>query len=134
AEAKRLTELHHDESSTLLDGFNLNLELYLSGDRQGKLLAVGARDDGDLIGYTTCWVGFHPHSKHIKIAQTDTIYVLPEFRKAQVGLKLMRCMQEALKPHQVAVWRAASKLGFDISALLKRLGFQPDEVSYILRM
>lgn len=123
---------HHNESAELPGEFNLNHQLYSMGDQKGSLILVTARDDGVPVGYSTCWYGYHPHSRQIRVAQGDTIYVAPPYRGRMIGVKILRCLLKELE--RPVVVRFGSKVKGDISPLLKRLGFKSDEVFYSLTL
>lgn len=125
---------HQAEVSTLPGELDLNVPLYAKGDASGALILVTARDDGEPIGYSTCWYGFHPQCKQIRIAQGDTIYVMPKYRGRMVGVRILRFMIGELQAKAPLIVRYGSKLKADISPMLKRVGFELDELSYILRL
>lgn len=125
---------HQSEVSTLPGELDLNLPLYANGDAKGNLLLVTARDDGVPIGYSTCWCGQHPQCKQIRVAQGDAIYVAPAYRGRMIGVRILRAMLLELKAKSPLIVRYGSKVKADITPMLKRVGFELDELSYILRL
>lgn len=130
-----LMAAHHEESGELPGALDLNLPVFLSADQQGILILVTARDDGVLVGYSTCWHGKHPHVKSARTAQGNTIYVHPDYRGQRgLGYKILKHMITELKASAPMIVKYGSKVKRDIGPILKRLGFQADEVSYTLTL
>lgn len=142
AEARRLAsetaplfEDHRREAEGDLgiDAVNPDEALYAELDRQGKLVVVGAADEGKPIGYIVFVVSHHPHYKHIKYAADDMHYLLPQYR-ALYGFRLLQEGEAAVRKRGCQFMTLRTKVKHDHGRLFERLGCEPLETVYIKRL
>lgn len=86
-------------------------------ERQGLFKAIGVRNP-HLIGYAAFHIQQHFHSRAIKSAFNDVIFLHPTFR-GRIGLKLIRRCEELLREIGVSQVFISSK---EHSAKVRRTG------------
>jgi GNAT superfamily N-acetyltransferase len=85
-----LLAAYAEESS--IDGMpptNPQISFYKQLESTGVLKAFAAYEDDTLIGFLFLLWSFIPHYG-VKIASTESYYVLPSYRKSGAGMKLLR--------------------------------------------
>lgn len=100
---------------------------------QGTLRVFTARN-GSLVGYSVFLVIGNRHKEGEVSAMQDAVYLKPDFRKGDTGLKFMRHCEDALIAHGVSVLYQFTSAKKDISPLLKRMGYRQTEVVYTRRV
>jgi hypothetical protein len=103
---------------------------YIEQERNGRLLFMVAREDGQMIGY---FIGFIAPGLHYQTCLTcamDIFYIRKDKRTGSAGLKLFRAVETELRRRGVQRWFMGSKLHADASALFKRIGAAPVETHY----
>ena len=106
-------------------------QTYFLMQEHGMYLAVTAREEGRLVGY----VGFvvqHSmlHYKGVKCAHVDLLYMHPEFRTGLHAVRMMRYAHDVLDEMGIDEATVNAKITYDISPLLKRVGYELMEFSY----
>lgn len=101
-------------------------------DEQRILHLVTARSDkGKLAGYFLCFVTPNAHYEGAgEMAFTDMYYVLPQYRRANIGIRLFSFMEETLKERGVVKFYTSHKLHRDRSLMMKILGFKATDIVY----
>jgi GNAT superfamily N-acetyltransferase len=132
AEAGPLLEAHYREVAHYQDKVALApiWEQYKQLERKGDFILMCARKDGELVGYAGWFVRMHPHYAGCMIGANDVIYLKPEHRRGRVGLRLITESEYLLKVLGVdrVTWHVKPSL--DWSPILKRLGYQLEEMVY----
>lgn len=123
---------HYKDIAMYQDKIKLNPDVprYLALDEAGVLLAIGARSDGVLVGYTVTLLMNSPHYKDHIYAMNDVIFVSKEFRKGSVGIKLIKFTEDELRKRGVSVYCINSKVHAPFFTVLERLGFIDTEHQY----
>lgn len=100
---------------------------YLKLEALSQFVFLTARDDGEMVGYCSMFVMPHIHYKDTLCATNDAIYLLPEYRKTDVGPKLIGYAEKIAKVMgcQHIVWHI--KYGYDFSPLMYRNGYEDEE-------
>lgn len=131
-ELQALLALHYEEIAADKHAFPLSPDhgRYMSLERDGQILALAARAEGVLIGYSVFFVNTHIHYDKTLIAKNDVLYVHPEWRTSRAGLMLLRESERKLRERGVVkvVWHI--KPHMDWSAILERMGYHPVETLY----
>jgi GNAT superfamily N-acetyltransferase len=107
-------------------------EKYAALEQQKILhLATVRADDGKLAGYFLAFVTQNAHYEGAgDMAFTDMYYILPKYRKGNVGIRLFAFMEETLRERGVVKFYTSHKLHRDRSAMMKLLGFKATDVVY----
>jgi len=113
---------------------NINWKIYEILAEGGLLRIYTVRDDGMLVGYAVFTLNPNTRHQHILQAQQEVLYLRPDFRKGTMGLLLIKYADKALSEVGVQVILHNVNVSYDISALLKRVGYVPLEQTYIKRV
>lgn len=74
--------------------FAPDYEKYIDLERLGMLTLLVARDKGNIVGYCIDITNTHMHHKHDIYAVNDVFYVKTEYRKSDVPLEFLQCVQQ----------------------------------------
>lgn len=105
-------------------------EAYAELDKRGQLFIVAMRDNGKLIGYSIYIINRHIHYSTCLCACNDLLYLLPENRNHNLGIKLILESDNLLVDHGINRITYHVKPEHDFSPLLKRLGYMQEEIMY----
>lgn len=106
-------------------------EKYAKLDEQRILHLVTARDGEKLAGYFLVFVTPNAHYEGVgDMAFTDMYYVLPQYRRGNIGLRLFAFMEETLRKRGAVKFYTSHKIHHDRSALLKLRGFVATDIVY----
>ena len=127
-----LNEEHWEEIAIHKDKIKLSVDYdkYVALDTAGMLSVVTARDGHKLIGYCIDVVNNHLHYSNTIFAINDVVFVSSCYRKASIGVRLIKFTEKVLMDIGVKVWYVHTKEHAPISSLLKRLGFEKTEENY----
>lgn len=117
----QLTYNSYNETGEGLE-FNPDTEAYSRLYDQGRLVILTVRDDGAMIGYLITVVIAHLHSRMIKSAFEEGLYLAPEYRKGTLGIRVIKFMEEVLKSLGVRRVYYTNRPQRDLSKLYARLG------------
>lgn len=101
--------------------YNPRLDQYEKFGNEGWLLTFVLRDENKAIGYSNIYVTADMHN-HDKIAQEDTIYVLPEYRGN--GRILIKAVHAELKARGVKRMHVTTMTDLRVAKLLERMGYK----------
>lgn len=105
--------------------FRLSEDRYLAVDKAGGLRIFTVRHNGALIGYATLFVFFGMHAA-AKAAISDALYILPEFRRPGVSMRLVRFAERSLRAEVVDVIHMSVNDRFPgFGRLLEHMGYHP---------
>lgn len=96
----------------------------------GILKSFALRDDGDLAGYAIFEVSNHLHFKTTKYAFNSAIYVRPESRRGNAGVKLIVESEKRLKLQGVKKFVYLAPNDSALNDLLRKDGYRPSEIYY----
>ena len=106
-------------------------EKYAALDAQKILHLIVARSGEKLAGFFLCFVWQNAHYLGAgDMAFTDMYYLLPEYRKGNVGIRLFTFMEETLKERGVVKFYTSHKIHRDRSAMFKLRGFKATDIVY----
>jgi hypothetical protein len=131
-DALELFEKHYDEIAERTDVIKLDpdLEKYDFLHKNNMLEIHTARDDGKLIGYSIWFVMNHIHYKKSITANSDVLYISPDYRKGILGMKFIRWTTEEIKKRNPQRIIFHMKPFLDYSAIVERLGAKYFEKTY----
>ena len=111
---------------------DLDHEQYLQLDILGRMHVVTARDDGKLVGYVICFV--MPHHLHYKssgqVALADMYFILREYRKGGLGVRMFREMERGLKARGVIRAHMSCKVHEDHTKLFEGMGWSRTDYTF----
>lgn len=125
-EIEAVAALHWEELALdkLLFQRDLDHERYLLMDQSGMLHVVTARDQGRLIGYIICFVMPHFHYKSSGLtALADMYFILREYRKGGLGVRMFREMETGLRERKVVRAHMSCKVHEDHTKLFEGMGW-----------
>lgn len=132
-DAEAIFPEHYAELALDRDKIELDLsyDRYERGDKNGEILIVAARDRGMLVGYFVALTVPHMHYTSAgRMAYADMYYVLPEYRKAGVGAKLLLAVEIACKAIGIVKIYMTCKVHQDHSRLFQLLGYKPSDLVF----
>ena len=137
-ELKPILPLHWAELGLNRDEIPLDpqYEVYLQRERNGEVLYVTVRKDGDLIGY---FVGFIAPGLHYQTCLTlimDIFYIHPDHRGAACGILLFDMVRLEARRRGVRRWFVGHKEHSKIhpAKLFAHYGFEQVETFYSLML
>lgn len=132
-ELRPLLDDHYGEiSNHARHGFPLNPQdrEYRAREANGSLLMMIGRDSGQIVAYMVCFIAPGLHYADCLTCSPDIFYVRPDKRNSTAGVRLFRAVEKELKRRGVTLWFVGSKIQHDATALFRRMGFAPCEVTY----
>lgn len=100
-------------------------ERYGAIDREGLLHLLTVRCESKLVGYWMAILFPHLHYKSAGLmAHTDAYYLLPEFRLANAGIKMVSAMEKSMRERGITKWYNSFKLHQDKQVFFRALGFE----------
>lgn len=103
---------------------------YQTLDFNRSLKIYTARDGDKLIGYASFILDNYIHDRDMLVARNTAIYVSPDCRKKNTGIKFMQYSIDALFGFGVQRVYMSVKPKRDYSKSLERLGFKLEETVY----
>jgi GNAT superfamily N-acetyltransferase len=105
-------------------------EIYRMLEKAGNLISFVARKDGGVIGYAVFHLQPNMHSRNIKTASNDVVFLKKECRKGGVGKSFLEYCDEQLEKLGVnmIIWFVKPKP--DFSGVLKAMGYHHQTSSY----
>jgi len=110
---------------------SVNWGMYKLLGKQNRIAMFTAKEDTKLIGYNFYIIANHPHYQNAIIAEADSVYVIPKFRKGFIGYKLIKYSVKCLLDRVDAI-TLNMHIEHKFDSIAKRLGFKPLECKYIL--
>jgi GNAT superfamily N-acetyltransferase len=131
-EMRPLWSLHWSEVSTDHDvvPLQINEPVYRAHDSAGTLLLVTMRVDGKLVGYHTTFLAPHLHSASTLYGFTDLYFILPEWRRGWLPVKLFRYVEDRLREAGVVKVTTATEEVLERGAIFRRLKYKKTETVY----
>ena len=109
------------DSGVSLGHYNPRLDAYVKASDDGWLVTYVARLDGKAVGYCNIYVTLDMHNSE-KIAQEDTIYILPNHRNG-TGKGLIKFVHDDLKRRSVKRLNITTATDLRVGKLLGRMGY-----------
>ncbi len=105
-------------------------EVYIEREKQGSLLFMVLREEGELAGYFIGFIAPGLHYRSCLTCITDIFYLRPKNRGRHAGKKLFVEVEKELRGRGVRRWFMGAKLHKDASFLFKQIGAEPVETTY----
>lgn len=120
---KHYAEMRQRLASTgvVLGEYAPRLDMYNKAGDEGWLLTFVLRQDGKAIGYSNIYVTNDMHNGE-KIAQEDTVYVLPEYRNGN-GTRLIKFVHEHLRGIGCKRLNITTSTDLRVAKLLSRMKY-----------
>lgn len=136
SEALPLLRAHFAEISDSSDvGLEPNIDAYQASEKEGFLRVYTVRKEGILVGYVAMFVykGIH-NSSDIQATQ-DVFYVDPVYRGGQLGIHLIKFVENELRKESVNIIYQTAKLKHPtLGLLLEHSGYTAIETVYQRRL
>lgn len=100
-------------------------------ERNGALLCLAALDpDGEIVGYSVCFIGPHIHYADLRVANNDVLFLREDLRPSTVGLRLIRETEKVARARgaQLMLWHA--KQGTTLDKIMPRMGYGVQDIIY----
>lgn len=126
-----LAEKHWKETQAYRHNqpFNPQMERYAHYADQGFFLQFTVRDEGKMVGYGGAYVVPSMHTQRL-IAQEDTWYLLPEYRKGWTAMKFFRFMESECKRRGAEEVMLTVPEGIGTGVLCERMGYKKITAGY----
>lgn len=129
-----LNKSHHLELSYHSDfKFEPEKQMYIAACKAGYYKLFTARVKGELIGYAGYFLQRHPHVNAVQ-ANSDVIYIRPNYRKNGIGRSLLSYSDAMLKQFGVSIVYLTLSEKLDFSKLITPMGYTPVDRSYARRL
>lgn len=127
----KLAEQHYLETQLYRKGqpFNPSFARYKQYNEAGCFIQFTVRDDGRMIGYGGAYVMPSMHTQRM-IANEDTWYLLPEYRKGWTALKFFRFMEDECRKRGAEDVTLTVPDGIGTGLLCRRLGYKAIAIVY----
>lgn len=120
---------HKEEINTLNSALSVEPWEYVRAYRLGSFVFFTIRENNKVIGYSGYQIYKHSYDGK-KTADQHLLYLLPEYRKGLLGVKLIKFCENRLKEKEVVhLLQHTSKIK-DLGKLFQRLGYTECEVTY----
>jgi len=134
-EVQPLLEQHWQEIAHYKDiELKPDWDLYLKAEQAGMVRAYSIRVEGKMVGYAVFFVRPNAHYKDSLQAVQDILFLLPEYRKAFLGMEFMDWCDDQLREDGVQVVHHHVKDSHDFGLLLKRIGYERVETVWSRRL
>ncbi len=110
---------------------DLDHDKYMQMDSLGLLHIVTARDGKKLVGYIICFVMPHMHYKSSGlVALADMYYLLRQYRKGGLGLRMFGEMERGLKVRNVIRAHMSCKVHENHTKLFEGMGWTLTDLTF----
>ncbi len=133
SEIRELVDAHWKELAMFKDRIPLDIDWdhYRACEDRGILQVTTAREGPDLVGYWISVVNIHPHYKSTKFAFQDSYFLLPKYRKGNVGIGLLEAMQRNVREMGAQAIIGSDKEHLTMSALFGWCGYKSPGQQYM---
>jgi GNAT superfamily N-acetyltransferase len=123
-ELKPVHAAHWQETERYRHGIALNPDYnyMINAERTGRFMLFTVRNDDGLVGNCMMYLSRSTHTQRW-VAEEDTIFILPEYRKGRLGVRLIRYVEDVLRNMGVTEIRVTVKTVNDVGRLLTHLGY-----------
>ena len=138
-----LLAAHWEEVSHYPDiPLEVDVPLYERAEAAGMLRVFTVRDEamdpahrGQILGYAVFFVATNAHYSGSLQAKQDVLFLSPQFRGGNLGIRLVKFADEQLKADGVQVVYQHQKLAHPaLGAVLLRRGYEPVETLWAIRL
>jgi GNAT superfamily N-acetyltransferase len=120
-----LLRLHVEEltSNKELMVLNPDLDTYMILEGGGKTFSYFVYDDNRVVGYSINIVNKHLHYSDLICANNDVLFLHKDYRKSNIGRKLISLCEEEAKRRGAQMYLLHSKPNTPLEALAPYLGY-----------
>jgi hypothetical protein len=109
--------------------FNPDVSRYIKSNEIGIYHLFTAREEGKLVGDIGAYITPSMHTQKT-IAQEDTWYLLPEYRKGRNAILFLRFAEDKLKEYGVEEIYTTTKTNRPTGKLMEYLGYKQIATQY----
>jgi len=123
-EIKPIHAQHWAETESYRHGLEMNpdYDYMVNAENHGRFILFTVRVNGAMVGNCMMYLSRSTHTQKW-VAEEDTIYILPEYRKGRLGVRLIRYVEYVLANMGVTEIRVTVKTVNDVGRLLQHLGY-----------
>lgn len=123
-EIKPIHAQHWAETESYRHGLTLNpdYDYMINAENHGRFILFTVRVDGAMVGNCMMYLSRSTHTQKW-VAEEDTIYILPEYRKGRLGVRLIQYVEDVLSNMGVTEIRVTVKTVNEVGRLLQHLGY-----------
>jgi GNAT superfamily N-acetyltransferase len=123
-ELKPVHAAHWQETERYRHGIALNPDYnyIINAERSGRFMLFTVRNQSGIVGNCMMYLSRSTHTQRW-VAEEDTIFILPEYRKGRLGVRLIRYVEDVLRNMGVTEIRVTVKTVNDVGRLLSHLGY-----------
>jgi GNAT superfamily N-acetyltransferase len=123
-ELKPVHAAHWQETERYRHGIALNPDYnyMINAERSGRFMLFTVRNQSGVVGNCMMYLSRSTHTQRW-VAEEDTIFILPEYRKGRLGVRLIRYVEDVLRNMGVTEIRVTVKTVNDVGRLLSHLGY-----------
>lgn len=123
-ELKPVHAAHWQETERYRHGIALNPDYnyMINAERSGRFMLFTVRNQSGIVGNCMMYLSRSTHTQRW-VAEEDTIFILPEYRKGRLGVRLIRYVEDVLRNMGVTEIRVTVKTVNDVGRLLSHLGY-----------
>ncbi len=104
---------------------------YAAMQEADQLIAIGAFDGGEMVGYSTAMIGGHIFNPSVIICQSDALFVRKSHRHSTIGGRLMIQTEDIAKHRGAHFMLWQTRAGTPLAGSLLRRGYEPADVALI---
>lgn len=121
---------HWNETTSFREHLPLDIdwEKYTSLNEHDLLHIITAKDGEKIVAYMVYVIGENFHYKGKLIANNDTLFVIPEYRKQGLAQKLIKYCEQYLYERGVDVVTMHAKTTNKLSELLQMMGYKIHDI------
>lgn len=120
-----------DEIEESRPPLNVDYDRYISSERNGGFVQIGAFKSGEFVG--GCGFFVYPSIQtRITVAEETALYLLPEHRKGMLAYVMMKYCVDFLRNIGVKEITATVKYYAKTGKIMDRLGFRKTDAVYII--
>lgn len=100
-------------------------------EAMGALLCLAALDpDGEIVGYSVCFIGPHIHYADLIVANNDVLFLREDLRPSTVGLRLIKETERLAKARgaRLMLWHA--KEATPLAKIMPRMGYGVQDIIF----
>lgn len=105
--------------------FSPSFMYYEKLQKAGALLAVAALDKGELVGYCTAFIGRHPFNPGLVVCSSDSLFVVPAYRRSLCGGRIIKVMERAAKDAGASIVMWHLRDGTVMADSMLKHGYKP---------
>lgn len=108
---------------------DLDVEHYKEVEDLDCLLITTCRDNNRLVGYSFCYIQWHPHFQQL-FGVNDMLYVDPEYRNVRIGEELLEMERRRVKDKGGVYHMFALRHGRHSQKFAINQGYEPVDINY----